>query len=382
MDILQIHNRYRQSGGEDVIVEREAELLRASGHRVYQHQTENPAGPLGAATNLVLAPWNPGSYLKAGKVSDEFQPDVAHVHNTWFSQSPSVIDSLDRRGIPMVMSLHNYRLTCVNGLLLRDGEPCRLCVGRSPLPGVRHKCYNHSYLASTIAAATLGLGRLKKTWQKVSVFLANSSFVKDQYVSAGLHADQIEVKPNFVPDPGPRTRDPEDSDTLLYVGRLSPEKGVEFLTELWKDSPVAGLKLRIIGGGPLYDRLRRDNPEIEFTGERSREKVSAEMLSARALLFPSLAYETNPLAIIEAFAAGLPVVASNRGAMTEMVRCLGEPWLREARDLDDWGEGIQLLADDNHIGNGGVWARKAYLANHTSEVAIENLEASYRRAMS
>lgn len=381
MEILQLHNRYRQFGGEDVIVEREAEILRAAGHTVAQHHTDNPASDAGAAMKLLSAPWNPWSYRSAARASETFEPDVAHVHNTWFSHSPSVIDALARRDIPVVMSLHNYRLTCLNGLLLREGSPCELCVGNSPAPGVKYRCYKDSYMASAVAAATLGLNRAKGTWDRVSVFLANSPFVREQHIAAGVDPDKIHLKPNFVPDPGPRETGPESSDVVLYVGRLSAEKGVEFLAQLWNQFGGGGLKLRVIGDGPLLTRLAQENPRVEVTGPRSSEGVAEEMMSARALLFPSLAYESNPLVIIEALAAGLPVLASDRGAMTDMVAPVGSEWLRKPMDMSDWKQGLQMVADGKNLAAAGEKARQTYVESFTSDVALGHLQAAYETAM-
>lgn len=382
MEILQVHNGYRHAGGEDVVVEREAEVLRKAGHTVTQHRTSNPTGNLNAALGLLLAPWNPWSHNAVRSASETHQPEVAHIHNTWFKLSPAVIDALARRGVPVVMSLHNYRLFCVNGLLLREGLPCDLCVGNGPASGIRYRCYRDSLLASTSAAVTQSLNRSKQTFDQVSVFLANSAFARDQHVAAGFDPDKIQIKPNFVPDPGPRERPPESSNVILYVGRLSSEKGIEFLAQLWRRFRTEGLELRVVGGGPLLERLSREYPDIEFMGDRSNAEVSAEMLSARALLFPSLAYESNPLAIIEAFASGLPVLASDRGAMAEMVAPLGREWLRQPLDFDDWRAGLEIIADDAKVASAGLATRRAYEGSYTDEIALAQLQGAYRKALS
>ena len=142
--VLQIHNRYREPGGEDAVAAAEADLLRGCGHAVIEHHVTNPSGGVAAAASLAAAPWNPASAREMRRAIRESAPDVAHLHNTWFTLSPSVLGALSGAGVPVVMTLHNYRLVCANALLFREGRPCRDCVGRSPWPGVRHRCYHDS----------------------------------------------------------------------------------------------------------------------------------------------------------------------------------------------------------------------------------------------
>lgn len=381
LKVLQIHNRYRQRGGEDVVAEREAAALRRAGHRVAELRVRNPGSGADAVGKLLLAPWNPSSYQSVQRACRDFEPDVAHVHNTWFRLSPSVIDSLTSRGIPTVVSLHNYRLMCINGMLLRDGRPCERCVGNSPGAGLRYACYKNSHIASAIAAATLSLNRSKGTYAPVKLFLANSRFLRDRYVAAGVDARKIMIKPNPAPDPGPRTIPPQNSDLLLFVGRISEEKGVRFLVDVWNKATTQGLRLKIVGDGPLREVLERKNPTIEFTGRLDTDDVLAEMLRARCLLFPSLSYEANPLVIIEAFAAGLPVLASNRGAMTEALGPIGAEWVCSPGDLDDWLRGLLLIGDDDRVERAGRLARKAFSESYSSEVVLDKLERAYERAM-
>lgn len=380
MRVLQIHNEYRNRGGEDVVVSREAELLRDAGHHVTQHLARNPEGSVEATRSLVMAPWNPVSKTSASAVIEEAKPDVAHVHNTWFDLSPSVIGALARHEVPVVMSLHNYRLLCVNGLLLRDGLPCRLCVGNSPMPGVRYRCYRDSLPASAAAAVTLSLNRSVKTWDSVAMFLASSSFVAETYVQGGLDPKRIVVKPNFAPDPGPRRIPVEDSDVVLYVGRLSSEKGIAFLAHLWSRLDT-GLTLRVIGDGDARLRLEEQYPGIEFMGHQEPSSIARQMVEARALLFPSTAFEACPLVILEAFAAGVPVMANRRGAMTELVGLVDNEWLRAPEDVGDWTQGLSLVEDDRRVARAGRRARAAYESAFTPDMELNRLESAYETAI-
>lgn len=380
MRVLQIHNEYRDRGGEDVVVEREARILRDAGHHVTQLRVRNPEGGFEAARKLAVAPWNPASFARAEEMIEDAKPDVAHVHNTWFDLTPSVVAALHRRQVPTVMSLHNYRLMCLNGLLLRDGAPCRLCVGRGPLPGVRHRCYRGSAVGSVAAAATLSFNRAIETWDGVATFLASSAFLRQTYVLGGMPPERIVTKPNFTTDPGPRRTAPQDSDVVLYVGRLAPEKGVDFMIRLWEQAET-GLRLRVIGDGPSRSGLEGPHPKVEFVGRQPAEVVASEMLSARALLFPSTAFEACPLTILEAFAAGLPVLANRRGAMREFVGMVDDEWLREPEDLQDWADGLALIEDDHRTARAGTRARAVYESSFTPEISLERLEAAYETAI-
>lgn len=363
------------------MVSSEATLLRDAGHQVFEHRVRNPSDSLSSVSKLAVAPWNPSSHAGIGVAIDETRPDVAHLHNTWFSLSPSVVGALADRGIPTVMSLHNYRLLCINGLLLRDGEPCRLCVGTGPGSGVRYRCYRDSVFASMLAALTLSLNRVGGTWESVALFLANSQFTRDTYIDSGMEPGKVAIKPNFVADPGPRLTSAADSKVVLYVGRVSPEKGVDFLCDVWEQSDMGDLILRVIGSGPDLDRLRRAHPTVEFVGRLAPEEVANQMLAGRALVFPSLAFETCPLSIIEAFSAGMPVIANRRGAMTELVGLLDESWLCEAGNPADWTRALRDLKDDGRIGAASLRARQAYESSFTRETALELLELAYASAI-
>lgn len=382
MRVLQVHNRYRQFGGEDVVVARDAAILRRVGHEVERFDVSNPAGALAASGRLLASPWNPATYVHLRSAIERYRPDVAHVHNTWFSVTASAISALAHAGIPIVMTLHNYRLMCGNGLLLRDGKPCTVCIGRSPLPGVRYRCYNDSFLASAAAAASIWLSRTVDIWENVNVFIAMSDFAHQLFVEGGIDPLRIVVRPNFATDPGHRVGPPSTSDTVLYAGRLAPEKGVELVTRAWDSMDTGSLRLRILGDGPLRDALPRRYPTVEFVGSVSTPEVIGEMLAGRALLFPSLAYEgANPLSIVEAFSAGLPVLGSDLGAMREMLSPLGDRWLLHAGDIESWRTGMHVLHDSPSVDQAGRIARATYDARYTEATALDSIETVYRRAL-
>lgn len=384
MDILQVHSPYRRRGGEDVVVDREAALLRRAGHRVRQHIVRNPSDMSGSLRALAGSVWNPNSYRAGVRFGDSPRPHVAHVHNTWFSLSPSIVTGMRRGGIPVVMTLHNFRMVCVNGLLYRDSAPCTDCVGRSPVPGVLHRCYQSSSTLSALAASNIGLNRLLGTWVSgVDLFVALTEFGRQMHILGGIPSDRIVVKPHFVSDLGKRERPPSASSTVLYVGRITEEKGLPALLQAWSAAAPANLDLVVIGEGPLRDDLeKRKTPSVRFVGALSQEKVVQMMLNARTLVFPSQTFETFGLVVIEALASGLPVLASDLGGNGEVLTDLGEDWLVDPTDTGAWAEGLTRLDESATVDRAGAQARASYEARYSEDVGLSNLEDLYQRALS
>jgi glycosyltransferase involved in cell wall biosynthesis len=381
MRVLQVHARYREPGGEDRVVEAEAELLRSAGHEVVQHVVENPAGNLAAAGTMALSAWNPLAARDVRRLAERMRPDVAHVHNTWFALSPSVVRALKQAGAPVLMTLHNYRLLCVNVLLFRDGRPCEDCVGALPWRGVWHRCYRDSAAASAAVAASVVTARASGWARDVDLFLVPSEFARERLVAGGLPRAKLRVKPHFVPDPGPRTTSPSASQMVLYVGRLSVEKGVNVLLEAWRSHAPKSLQLVVVGRGPLEEQLRSlAGSNVQFTGHLDPDEIRRRMLQARSLVFPSLAYETFGLVAVEALAAGLPVLASEGGSVSEVVSGLGSNWLAAASDADAWGRRLIRLADDRAVDVAGALGRRLYEERFSPMLALRNLEDAYQRA--
>jgi glycosyltransferase involved in cell wall biosynthesis len=310
-------------------------------------------------------------------------PDVAHVHNTWFTLSPSVIAALHRANVPVVMTLHNYRMVCVNALVFRDGHPCTDCVGRSPLPGVRHRCYRDSALQSAVAAATLSFNRARRTWvSSVDRFIAPSRGLRDTLVAGGLPADRFIIRPHAVADAGPRTRPPSSSSTVLCVGRVSSEKGVDVLLDAWARARPTGLELLVVGDGPMRAELeRRAIGGVRFTGWRSHEEVRELMLGARALVFPSVCFEVFPMTLVEAMSSGLPVIASAHGGSAEIVGQVGTEWLAEPGRADAWAERLGLVSDDAALDAAGRRAREIYTSQYAPERGVGSLVDAYQAAI-
>jgi glycosyltransferase involved in cell wall biosynthesis len=323
MKVLLCHSYYyNQRGGEDRSFEEERDLLVANGHQVIEYVRRNEelvgVSRLKAAASAL---WNRNSARDVAKLIDCRRPDVLHATNTFPLISPSVCAIAHRRGVAVVQALRNYRLLCANSYLMRDGQPCEACVGRAiPWPAIRHGCYRESAAASAVVAAMQVTHRLLGVWRnRVDAFFTLTEFARQKFIDAGLPADRVHVKHNSVsPDPGVGLG---AGGYVALVGRLSPEKGIKTALAAWRLDPTLP-PLTVVGDGPLRDEVKSAaslDPRIILRGEVSNAEAQEIIKNATALLMPSLWYETFGRTIAEAFAAGIPVIASRLGAMAELV---------------------------------------------------------------
>ena len=383
MRVLQIHNRYANPGGEDVVVDLERKVLRAAGHQVEALEVQNQQG-LQGAVSLAASPWNVASARRLASVIEEFQPSVAHVHNTWFRLGPSIYPVLKRAGLPVVMTAHNYRLTCLNGQLFREGAVCTRCVGHYPLPGVVRSCYRDSFSQSAVMAVGVSIGRVNSFWEGfVDRLVAMTEFERDLLVEIGVPIDQIVVKPHFVEDEGTRTLPPSASDTVVFVGRLSEEKGVATLVEAWAEARPTGLRLVVIGDGPERAQLQAHAPSsVEFVGWLDRREVASWLRDARALAFPSIWYEPFGMVLIEAMATGTPVVASQLGGIPQVVGDGGDELLAKPGDVQSWAGRIRALQDASvDLDAIGRTNRATYEARYSVAHGLSGLERLYQSVL-
>ncbi len=323
MRILLLHNSYHHPGGEDIVLLREREVLAAHGHDIRLVSVSNDI--VKSAWDKIRVAWQtPYSRSSRQRVAVEierFRPDVVHVHNFFPLLTPSIYDACRAAHVPVVQTLHNFRLICMNALFFRNGRVCEDCIGKSiPWPGVIHACYQGNRAASSAVAAMLTLHRVQRTWiDKVDLYIAPTDFVRDKLIFGGFPAQKIVVKPHFVnPDPG---MGDGSGNYALFVGRLSPEKGLTTLLSAW-NKLEGSVPLKIVGDGPREYRSRllsQGVPGLEWLGWQAHERVQALMKQARVLVFPSAWYESFGLVIAEAFAAGLPVIAGNLGSMSASI---------------------------------------------------------------
>ena len=317
MKILVAHNAYQQRGGEDAVVDAEVGLLREHGHQVEIYRQHNDAlNAMPRAQAAASAVWSRRSALEVDRICERFRPDVIQVHNTFPLISPSLYWAAAKRRLPVVQTLHNFRLLCPQAIFLRDGRICEDCVGKLPWRAITRKCYRESALQSAVITGMLATHRALGTYRdRVTRYIALNRFARDKYVQGGLPANRFRIKPNFVSSPAAPSWSGRDGG--LYVGRLSPEKGLEVLVAAARLANETGVE--VIGGGPL-EALAAQAFGERFLGFRPLEEIMRRMGSARFLVLPSICYENSPRTIVEAFSCGLPVIASRLGALIDIVQ--------------------------------------------------------------
>ena len=379
MRVLQIHTRYRQAGGEDTVVRAEAQLLEDAGHEVIRYWFENPTGRWKSLAATARAPWNTSAAKSVGSVVDKVAPDVVHIHNTWFALSTSVFATVRDRQIPLVATLHNYRFACVNGLFYRDGGTCLDCLGRSPVPGIVHRCYRDSVALSGIAALGSIAARTKGVWSEaVDRFLVPSAAAANLLIAGGVRPERVVIKPHFTADPGPRVAPPSRSSAVIFVGRLVPEKGLVSLLRAWAQLPPGKFELHIIGEGPLRPAPGASTPAgVSYLGWLPPAEVRRRLLAARALVIPSEWPEPFGLAALEAMACGLPVIASNVGALPAVTSPAYPDLLVAPGDTAALASALNLLHDRNLVDGAGRASRSRYEEAFTPELNLPQLEAAY-----
>jgi glycosyltransferase involved in cell wall biosynthesis len=382
--ILLVHNTYQQAGGEDHVFEFERRLLENSGHRVCRYVDDNKRidhiGRLPLAAGTM---WNHGTYRRVSRLLREERIGLIHLHNTFPLISPSIYYAARRTGVPVVQTLHNYRLLCPDAKLMRNGQCCEDCLGL-PLawPGMLRGCYQHSRSATAVTALMTGAHKLLGTWSRcIDRYIALTEFARRKFIQGGLPASRIAVKPNFVdPDPGPGTG---QGGYGLFVGRLAPEKGISTLIAAW-ERLQGRVPLRVIGNGPLSEMVREAaarNPSIHWMGALPPTEVMRQMQNARFLVCPSVWYESFGLIIVEAFSAGLPVIASNLGAMAELVEHERTGLLFAPGNDEELASRVMwALGHSSHLDNMRSEARREYEERYTAVRNYQILMSIYRDA--
>jgi glycosyltransferase involved in cell wall biosynthesis len=412
LKIISVHNRYLQPGGEDQVFESEARLLTKCGHQVtqVQEQTTYPDGvvkKLGVAVDCI---WSRKWHREFRQMLQTSQPDVVHIHNFFPLISPSVYYACRREGVPVVQTLHNYRLICASAELYRDGKVCEECLHHGLWRGVRYGCYQGSKPGTAALSLMLGVHRRLRTWNNlVDCYIALTEFARNKMIDGGLPADRIRVKPNFVlPDPGSREEGSREEGLreeasresgskqvgskegsagyALFVGRLVKAKGVLSMLKAWEHMP-RHIPLMIAGDGPCREQLELELkggklPSVTYLGRLSRPDTLARMKGARFLVFPSEWYEGFPVTIAESFACGIPVICSRLGSMQEIVTDGLTGLHFQAGDAEDMAKKVQWAWEHpQEIDTMGRLARREFETKYTASRNIEMLEEIYEFAI-
>ncbi|MCG7994335.1 MAG: glycosyltransferase family 4 protein [Candidatus Thiodiazotropha taylori] len=380
MRVLIVHNYYKIRGGEDSVVESEIALLKKNNHDVFTYFRNNSELLRYSSIKLALTTqWSIKSFKKISEIIRENKPDIIHVHNTLPLVSPSIYWAASKYRIPIVQTVHNYRLSCLNALFLRDGKLCEECIGKFPYAGIVNSCYRASRKASAVLAFMLLLHRTIGTYNnKISHYIALSEFSKNKLVMSGVSNNKITIKPNYIDHVSEKNT--KRSDELLYVGRLSNEKGISLLLDAL--SKLNGFKVTVIGEGPELP-LVQNNKNIKYIGKLTNESVLKKMSSALALLIPSICYENFPRIIVEAYSCGLPVIASSIGSIKNIVDDGETGLLFDPISSTDMATKINwAVCNQEEMNKMGLKARKKYENEYTAEKNYKQLIDIYLRAIS
>ncbi len=395
MKIIIVHNYYPIiGGGEDSVVQEERAMLENAGHTVvpfFMYTKER--GILDFIFSALCLLWNPRVYVRMRRLVRHEKPDVVHFHNTFPLISPSAYWACKRERVPVVQTLHNYRLVCANGLFLREGKICEQCSGKIfAWPAIRYRCYRNSLPGSVLLVMMQWTHRLLGTWKnRVCRYIALTDFAKSRFVESGvLPREKVAVKPNFVDDPGEPDRSMVRRKQAVFIGRLWPEKGCHILVEAWMEAfkrlpGLNGYELLVIGDGPGRERAetlcdgRPDDFSIRFEGVLPRSEVLEKLKASRFLVLPSIWYEGFPMTIVEGFACGVPILSAEIGSMLSIIEGKKTGLFFEAGNTDCLAE--QIIWAVNHeaeMETMGCNARAEYEARYTREENCSQLLDVYR----
>jgi glycosyltransferase involved in cell wall biosynthesis len=379
MRVLILHSQYRSGevSGENRVVADEARLLREGGHQVdLWRPVPAASGPIGLLTTGARAIWSRTASRRVREMIRRTRPDIVHLHNLFPELSPAVLRATQGAGA-VVMTLHNYRTLCLPATFVRDGAVCEDCLGRAPWPGVIHACYRDSRAGSAAVATSLVTHRALGTFLIPDRYLAVSEFVKAKHVQAGWSSDRIAVRSNFS---WPSRRRQGAGEYFLYAGRLSSEKGVATIVEAFEGLSAP---LVIAGDGPDGPNLRAASraETTTFLGSIPASEVGAVVARARAVLVPSRCYEGQPRGILEAYAAGVPVIASDIGGLPEVVQDGVTGALVSPASLGGWREAVGRLLVDQESERLGAAAWDLWRERFSPERGLVTLESQYEQAL-
>ena len=389
MRILIVHNHYGEyaTGGEAHVMCSEANLLNDHGHTVKKYECTNAEITKDATKfNMVMhfanIGWSDLSYHRIKMVIKDFNPDIMHIHNYWFLLTPSVFAAAKDCGVKIVHTLHNYRLICPAGQLLRQNSICEKCIKGHPYRVLWNNCLEtdnifKAYLKLKIYLKTRSMNYLH---DHVDAFIALSEFGRSKFIEGGVDDSKIFVKSNFMSDPFAGEQSTGKKIGAVFTGRLSPEKGIITLIKAWESQ---SMDLFVIGEGPMEDKLKESAPSnVHFIGKKSHSDTIEYVKKAQIFIFPSEWYEGFPLSLLEAMAVGVPIIASDLGPRNEMIEHKKTGLLFEPGNVKDLNEKIYYLnSNEQNAKNMGKEARRKFLTTYSDEVNYKELLNIYKNAL-
>jgi len=391
MKVLLVHNFYQSSSpsGEDRVFKNEVALLKKNGITVVTYTRYNDEINDYGLKDRTLLPfkniWSERTYKELKSLVLKEKPDIAHFHNIWYLISPSAYYACKDSGVPVVQTLHNFRFFCINGLLLRNGKICEACIGKLPWRGAVYGCYRNSrFYSSILSLVNIYHQIFSKLDEMIDMYIVFTEFAKKMYMKCEIPGKKIFVKPNFFSTPSSFSS--KHNNYCIFVGRISLEKGIGTLISafnLLTADNINNYQIKIIGDGSLYDKfLHKADNHIVFLGRKSHSESMKILGFARFMVMPSECYEGFPLTICEAFAYGKPVIASNLGAMAELVDDGKTGLLFEPGNSRDLAEKIKWMFDNEEACiQMGRNARKVFEEKYTAERNFQILMDIYNTVL-
>ncbi|MCU0447410.1 MAG: glycosyltransferase family 4 protein [Microscillaceae bacterium] len=384
MRILLIHNFYQKAGGEDVVYQAEGELLEKYGHQISRLAFDNSS--LRSFLDVLKFGINLFYNYKSAKILNDrilsFKPDIIHVHNFFPIASPSIFYEANKHNIPIVVTLHNYRLICPSGILYHNNQIYEKSIHKTfPLDAIWKGVYRKSRFQTAAVVMMTGIHKLLHTWDsKIDAYITLSEFSRQLFVNSSLHVkpEKFYLKPNFTFDRG---FDSNKENYFLFVGRLVPEKGVMTILKAFSQTKH---HLKIIGAGDLESEVieaSRKYENIEFLGFQKNSEVIEITKKAKGLLFASAWYETFGLTVIEAFSAATPVIIANMGGHGQLVQHDYNGLHFEPNNVEDLIQQLQKLDDKNFVDVLATNARRTFLEKFTPEKNYEMLMDIYQKVL-
>jgi glycosyltransferase involved in cell wall biosynthesis len=379
MRILVAHNAYLYRGGEDTVVESEIALLQRHGHEVMLYRRDNTElDALPRWQAAMDSVWSKRTVMEVGRLLGSFRPHLIHAHNTFPLISPSLYGIADELGIPVVQTLHNFRLLCPQAMLMRNGRYCDDCVGRWPWRAVLHRCYRGSLAQSAVSAGMVSGHRILGTWRnRVRRYIVLNQMCREIFIRGGLPPEKLSIKPNFVEAngaPGAHKR-----HGGLFIGRLAAEKGLLTLAQAIRQKPVT--RIAVCGSGPLQAFVEQSE-WLDYIGFEQGETLRTRIANAEFLVMPSTGIESFGLAAIEAFACGTPVIASRHGGLREIVEHGHNGLLVTPGNAEELADAIAYaVSNPIQMRRMGLEAYQTYLARYTPERNYTTLMTIYDQTL-
>lgn len=383
-NILIVHNYYQIPGGEDSVVANEKGLLEQHGHAVFLYTRHNSEIKEMSKIRKLLLPFiavfNFRTYGEIKKTIKEKQIDVVHVHNTWNLISPAVYYAARACKVPVVQTIHNFRLLCPGATFYRDGHVCEECVEKGLGCAVKHSCYRNSKAQTLVNVVSNRFHRLMNIYGKIN-YLCLTDFNKEKLLQLKqIKAEKVFVKPNFVENDNEIVSARERENRIVYAGRLDKLKGVDIMLEAWKQLGKEAPELVICGTGPMEDWCRKfvaDNhlENVQFKGFIPNEEVRKLIATGKALVLSTQWYEGFPMSIVEAFSVGTPVIGSDIGNVGDIIE-EGVSGVKFQNDsATALAEAVRKIKNDN--GDIHEKVAQVYRSKYSAEVNYIQLSMIY-----